>query len=128
MTARAREHIFTSFAKHRGQVKKSSLTRTGKRARRLELQLLRSQMLAEARKRARAAQEDIDNRYFFTWIAFLQNRAARGDVGALRALRSSGKPNARAAADFITAPDAATAKDAPNNNRYEFGMSLGLMV
>ena len=109
-TARAREHIVSSFAKHRSQVKKSGLTRTGKRARRLELQLLRSQMLAQATKRARAAQEDIDNRFFFTWIAFLQDRAARGDVDALRALRSSGKHAARAAADFINAPDAAAAK------------------
>jgi hypothetical protein len=108
--ARSRQDIFAAFAKHRGQVKKSGLTRTGKRGRRLELQLLRAQTLAEAAKRARAAEEDIDKRFFFTWIAFLQDRAARGDVDALRALRSSGKPAARAAADFITAPDTAAAQ------------------
>ncbi|MFZ1106853.1 MAG: LPD7 domain-containing protein [Rhodomicrobium sp.] len=86
------------------------MTRTGKRGRRLELQLLRTQRLAEAAKRLRAAEEDIDKRFFFTWIAFLQDRAARGDPEALRALRSSGKPAARAAADFVTARDSASAR------------------
>ena len=109
-SARRRREIVAAFAKHRGQLKKSGLTRTGKRARRLELHLLRSQTLAQARTRARAAQEDIDDRYFFTWIAFLQDRAAGGDAGALRALRSSGKPAARIAAGFVAAPDAAAAK------------------
>jgi hypothetical protein len=86
------------------------LTRTGKRGRRLELQLLRTQRLGEAAKRFRATEEDIDKRFFFTWIAFLQDRAARGDVEALWALRSSGKPAARAAADFITARDTSAAQ------------------
>ena len=110
VSARARHDIFAVFAKQRAKVKKSGLTRMGKRARRLELQLLRSQRLAEAAKRLRAAEEDIDKRFFFTWIAFLQDRAARGDVNALRALRSSGKPAARATADFITASDTAAAQ------------------
>jgi hypothetical protein len=109
-SARDRQDIFAVFTKHRAQVKRSGLTRTGKRGRRLELQLLRAQRLAEAAKRLRAAEEDIDKRFFFTWIAFLQDRAARGDVEALRALRSSGKPAARAAADFITARDTAAAQ------------------
>ncbi len=109
-SARDRQDIFAVFAKHRAQVKRSGLTRTGKRGRRLELQLLRTQRLAESAKRLRATEEDIDKRFFFTWIAFLQDRAARGDVEALRALRSSGKPAARAAADFITARDTAAAQ------------------
>ncbi|MFZ1106727.1 MAG: TraI/MobA(P) family conjugative relaxase [Rhodomicrobium sp.] len=109
-SSRDREDIFSVFAKHRAQVKRSGLTRTGKRGRRLELQLLRTQRLGEAAKRFRATEEDIDKRFFFTWIAFLQDRAARGDVEALWALRSSGKPAARAAADFITARDTAASQ------------------
>ncbi len=108
--ARARQDIFAAFARHRAQIKKSGLTRVGKRARRLELQLFRSQTLSAATKRARASEEEIDKRFFFTWIAFLQDRAARGDVNALRALRSSGKPAARATADFIAASDTVAAQ------------------
>ncbi len=108
--ARDRQDIFAVFAKHRALVKRSGLTRSGKRGRRLELQLLRTQRLAEAAKRLRAAEEEIDKRFFFTWIAFLQDCAARGDVEALRALRSSGKPAAGVAADFISAQDTASAR------------------
>ncbi len=109
-TARTRQDIFAAHAKQSGVIKRSGLTRAGKRRRRIELQLLRSQTLAEATRRRRAAEEDIDKRFFFTWIGFLQDRAARGDVHALRALRSSGKPAALTAADFITAPNAAAAQ------------------
>jgi hypothetical protein len=109
-SARDRQDIYAVFAKHRGLVKRSGLTRSGKRGRRLELQLLRTQRLGEAAKRLRATEDDIDKRFFFTWIAFLQDRAARGNPEALRALRSSGKPAARAAADFITARDTASAR------------------
>ena len=84
-SARDREDISAVFAKHRAQVKRYGLTRTGKRGRRLELQLLRTQRLAEAAKLLRATEEDIDKRFFSPGSPFSGPRGAGRSGGASRA-------------------------------------------
>ncbi len=108
--ALTRNAIFARFRKRQQDLRRTGLTRSGKRARRGELRLIRAGELAASTSKKRQDNETIDGAYFFTWISYLQARAKQGDTGALQALRASPQAAAKAAAAFLTAQDETAAK------------------
>ena len=108
--AAARNEVYAAFEKSRAEVKRSGLTRAGKKARRAELRLMRSQAVAALAAKRRKDEAAIEEAYFFTWVSYLQARAKAGDRDALRALRASGAAGAKTAAAFLTAKDADAAR------------------
>ncbi|MBI4725087.1 MAG: relaxase/mobilization nuclease domain-containing protein [Rhodomicrobium sp.] len=108
--AAARKETYATFGKRLKEVRRSGLTREGKRSRRSELRAARALELAALAVKHRDACAAIGDAYLFTWISFLQTRARDGGEEALRALRASGSAGAKTAVDFLTAKDAAAAK------------------
>ncbi len=108
--ATARSSIYAAYGERQREVRRSLLTRAGKKARRSELRLMRARELSALGPKRSEAIAEIGGGYFFTWVSFLQARAQAGDKEALEALRASGAPGAKTAAAFVSAKDAASAK------------------
>lgn len=108
--ASARSGIYTAFRERHKEVRRSGLTRAGKRARRSELRLMRASELGALAAGRRETIAAIGGAYFFTWVSFLQAHAQAGEKNALEALRASGAAGANSAAAFLAAKDAAAAK------------------
>jgi hypothetical protein len=106
----ARSGIYTAYGERQREVRRSLLTRAGKKARRSELRLMRAQKLSGLGSKRSEAIAEIGGAYFFTWVSFLQARAQAGERQALEALRASGAPGAKTAAAFLSVKDAASAK------------------
>ena len=109
-TAEARRTVYAAYTADLQEVRRSGPTPTGKQARRREIRLSRSLALAQLAAKAREESAAIAGAFPLSWVSYLQMRARSGDTNALDALRAARAPSAKAAADFLTAPDAAAAQ------------------
>ena len=108
--AQSRRTIYAACTASLEEVRRSGLTPAGKQARRREIRLSRSLALGTLAAKTREDSAAIAGTYPLSWVSYLQMRARSGDTNALDALRAARAPSAKAAADFLTAPDASTAQ------------------